>query len=140
MCDRFPPASTAHASRRLERQQIVLGSKSLTTIGIVLFWLLLSAMVVLVAFQVHSLVMIGGAWLIESPSLRPYGWSSTTLAGVSSFAYLVLGGITLAIVTYLEQGLSRAATENRLLRQAGMYAAIIGVVWIVCLGLQLLAM
>jgi hypothetical protein len=117
-----------------------LGSKSLTTIGIVLFWLVLSAMVVLVAFQVHSLVMIAGAWLIESPALRPYGWSSTTLSGVSSFAYLVLGGITLAIITFWEQGLSRAATENRLLRQTGKYAAITGIVWIVCLGLQLLAM
>ena len=117
-----------------------MGSKSLTTIGVVFFWLLLSVMVVLVAFQVHSLVMIAGTWLIESPTLRPYGWSSTTLAGVSSFAYLVLGGITLGVITFLEQGLSRAATENRLLRQTGKYAAAIGVVWIVCLGLQLLAM
>ncbi len=101
---------------------------------------MLSAMVVLVAFQAHSLVMIAGVWLVESPALRPYGWSSTTLSGVSSFAYLVLGGITLAIITFWEQGLSRAATENRLLRQTGKYAAITGIVWIVCLGLQLLAM
>ena len=106
--------------------------------GIVLFWLALSAMVVLVAFQAHSLVMIAGAWVIRSPALRPYGWSSTTLSGVSSFAYLILGGFTLAIITFLEQALSRAATENRLLRQAGKYALVVGSVWIVCFGLRLL--
>lgn len=97
-------------------------------------------MVVLVAFQVHSLVMISGAWIIESPTLRPNGWSSTTLSGISSFAYLVLGGFTLAIITFLEQSLSRAATENRLLRHTVKYAATIGMVWIICLGLQMLAM
>ena len=44
------------------------------------------------------------------------------MSPISSFAYLVLGGLVLAIVTYFEQGLSQAATENRLLRQAGKYA------------------
>jgi hypothetical protein len=123
-----------------ERQSIEVGSKSLTTIAIILCWFGLSAMVILVAFQCHSLVLIAGAWIIKSPTLRPDGWSSTTLAGISSFAYLVLGGFVLAIVTYLEQGLSRAATENRLLRQAGKYAVIISLAWTVCLALQLLAM
>ncbi len=116
-----------------------MGSKSLTTIAIILCWLVLSAMVVLVAFQCHSLVMIAGTWIVESPTLRPSGWSSTTLSPISSFAYVVLGGIALAFVTYLEQGLSRAATENRLFRQAGQYAFIIFLAWLVCLGLRLLA-
>ena len=94
-------------------------------------------MVALVAFQLYSLVMTAGAWIIESPALRPTGWSSTTLSGISSFAYLVLGGITLGVITFLEQGLSRAATENRLMRQTGKYALVIGSVWVVCFGLQL---
>ncbi len=62
------------------------------------------------------------------------------MSPISSFAYLVLGGLVLAIVTYFEQGLSQAATENRLLRQAGKYAVIIAVTWIICFGLQLPAM
>jgi hypothetical protein len=123
-----------------ERLSHDVGSKSLTTLALIICWFVLSAMVVLVAFQCHSLAMSVGAWIINSPTLRPGGWSSTTLSPISSFAYLVLGGLVLAVVTYIEQGLSQAATENRLLRQAGKYAGLIAVIWIICLGLQLLAM
>ena len=98
---------------------------------------MLSVMVVFTALQVHSLVLLAGHQIVNRPSLRPYGWSSATLSGVSSMAYLVLGAISLGMITYLEQALRDAAGERRLRKQTIRSALLLLGIWLVAALIRL---
>ena len=99
-------------------------SRMPTILGYVLVWFLLSALAVVLAFQWHSIIEGAGYLIINTPSLRPYGWSSTTLSGISSMAYLVLGAITLGVLTFIEQSTRHAARDGQLTRLLVRYLAI----------------
>lgn len=110
-----------------------------STLGYLMAWLTLSAMVLVAAFQVHSLIVIAGYWIVHTPSLRPSGWSSSTVSGVSSMGYLVLGAIALGLITYIEQELRAATGDERLLKRSLRIAAIIVAVWAIVYAVNRLA-
>lgn len=107
-----------------------MGSRMPTPLGYVLAWFLLSALAVVLAFQWHSIIEGMGYLIVNTPTLRPYGWSSTTLSGISSMAYLVLGAITLGVVTFVEQSTRHAARDGQLTRLLVRYLAIMLGVWL----------
>lgn len=79
--------------------------------GYLLFWLTSSILITLVMFQLHATFIALAIVVINNPSLRPTGWNSGTLYGISRALWLILGILWLGWVTFTEGYLG----ENTLL-------------------------
>ena len=116
-------------------KNITLKSKKvLSTLSFYLFWLFLAALGAVVALQLQITFVYLGLLLVQSP-LRPTGWNTSTISGISRCGYLVFGVLWLALVLYLERYLSTGYDEGRL----GFYflrlALILGGVYLFCVVL-----
>lgn len=101
-------------------------------------WLLLAGLAALTAWQAHITTIYLGALLINNPSLRPSGWSSSTLVGISKLSVLAWGSLWLILVYYLEYQLRESLADRRLLVQCGRFALALLAGFIVAYGLTLL--
>jgi hypothetical protein len=85
---------------------------------------------VFVAFQWHATLVYAGIRAVESATVNRLGWNTSTILGLSRFLYLVIGGIWLACVAFLEYYLREAERRhvlgNRVLRAALIGAALYG--------------
>jgi hypothetical protein len=117
-------------------KNIALKSKKfLSTLSFYLFWLFLVALGAVVAFQLQITFVYLGYLLIQSP-LRPVGWNTSTLSGISRCGYLVFALLWLVLVLSLGRYLSAGLDEGRL----GFYflrlALILGGVYLFCAALM----
>ena len=64
------------------------------------FWLILAVAVTLTSFQVHATLISVAIVVIDNPSLRPTGWTSGTIYGLSRLLWLILGMGWLGWVMY----------------------------------------
>jgi hypothetical protein len=60
-------------------------------ISYIIFWLILGVVVTLTLFQVHATLIYIAVVVVDNPSLRPIGWSSGTIYGLSRILWLILG-------------------------------------------------
>ena len=67
-----------------------------------LFWIILSILITLALFQLHATLIALTLIIIDIPSLRPTGWSITTIYGLSRALWLILGMFWLGWVTFTE--------------------------------------
>lgn len=72
-------------------------------------WAALAALLALAAYQVYATLLYVGIWVVQTPALRPAGWSSATIYGLSRFLVLVLGCLWLLAVSLLEYRLRQGA-------------------------------
>jgi len=100
----------------------------LAQIGYAVFWLGLIVLATLTAFQVHVTLIAIALAVIENPSLRPLGWSTNTIYGLSRIFWLLLGILWLGWVMftegYLREGYQRQLLKQRTLRLMIILAAI----------------
>jgi hypothetical protein len=103
----------------------------LKSISFYLFWIILAALAAAVAFQLHITFVYLGLLIVQSP-LRPTGWNTSTISGISRCGYLVFGILWLGLVLYLERYLNTGLVEGRL----GVYflrlALILGGIYLFC--------
>jgi len=60
-------------------------------ISYLIFWLILSVVVTLTLFQVHATLIVVAILVVDTPSLRPTGWTTGTIYGLSRLLWLILG-------------------------------------------------
>ena len=93
--------------------------RKMNTLVVLLVWLLLSALVAFVGWQIHAtLLTVTAAWL-SSDLPRPLGWATWTLAPISRASILVLGSAWLIDVLWLERDLGLYPLPGAFWRRVG---------------------
>ena len=98
-------------------------------------WLGVAALWAVVAFQVQATLLYVGFLIIQNPSLRPTGWNTGTLSGITRCTFLLLGALWLGLVIYSERYLRESLEEDRLLVNAGRLLLVIGAIYGFSVGL-----
>jgi hypothetical protein len=98
-------------------------------LGYVLLWIALSTLTAFALWQAHVALLYLAALIIENPQLRPVGWSTRSLVGVSKLSILILGSAWLMFTVYLEQSLRNSVIAQRLIKQSVKYGVVIGIFW-----------
>jgi hypothetical protein len=80
---------------------------------------LLALLYALAAFQLHALIVYLGILIVESPSLRPVGWNSSTIVGVNKCGIVILGMLWLGLVLFSHHYLKEALADHQLWSKAG---------------------
>ena len=93
----------------IERLKSIFGNLSY-----LVFWLVLAVLVTLTAFQLHTTLIATAISIIETPSLRPTGWTLDTIHGLGRVFWLILGILWLGWIMYTE-GYLREGKDNQLL-------------------------
>ena len=60
-------------------------------ISYLVFWLILGVAVTLTAFQIHATLISVAVVVVDNPSLRPIGWTTFSIYGLSPLLWLILG-------------------------------------------------
>jgi hypothetical protein len=94
-------------------------------------WLLISALLIPLFFQILTMILYLGQLVINNPDLRPTGWSSDTLVGLRRCGFLILGGLWIGLVMYLESYLSEAQQAGQLPQKSGRLILMMGVIYLV---------
>ena len=81
-----------------------------------IFWLILAVAVTLTSFQVHATLILVAILVVDTPSLRPTGWTSGTIYGLSRLLWLILGIGWLGWVMYTFE-LLRESKPLKILRE-----------------------
>ncbi len=97
----------------------------LAQLGYIGGWLALTVLATLAAWQLHITTLYLTTFLIDNPALRPRGWSSETLVGVSKLSVLIWGSLWLMLTFYMEYKLREGLQEGRLIRQFLRYSAVL---------------
>jgi len=105
------------------------------TFVVLLVWLVLSAIIGFVGWQLHAtLLVVVAAWL-ESDLPRPPGWATWTLAPISRASIFVLGSVWLMGVLWLERYLGSFPVYRVFWRRVGRLLLGLGGVLLVCWGI-----
>jgi hypothetical protein len=103
---------------------------TLSNLGFYALWGIVAAFVALVAYQVYVMLLFIGILIVQNPATRPPGWNTATIYGLSRFLILVLGGLWLLSVLFLEgylrEGTRRRQLWTRVLRVALFIGALFG--------------
>lgn len=102
-------------------------------------WLVIVLLWSIVSLYLQRTLLVLALWVIQTPALRPAGWSTSTLVGINRCGYLILGGVWLGMVLYTERYLREGLDEGALLVRAGRLLAIIAIVFGLSLALTFLA-
>jgi hypothetical protein len=109
-------------------------------IGYILIWLGLAILATFTAFQIHATLIVISLAVIETPSIRPPGWSTGTTYALSRAFWLVLGILWLGWVMftegYLREGYERQLLKQRTIRLTIILAAIYGYCLLILFILQ----
>lgn len=79
----------------------------------------------LAAFQLQALFVYLGILIVQTPSLTPTGWNSSTIVGLNKCGILILGMLWLGLVLFTHHHLTEALADQQLLAKAGRMALII---------------
>jgi hypothetical protein len=85
-------------------------------IGCIIFWLILGIAVTLTLFQVHATLISIAVVVVDTPSLRPIGWTSGTIYGLSRLLWLIMGVCWLVWIQYTYEHL-RESKQPKILKQ-----------------------
>jgi hypothetical protein len=89
---------------------------NIDVISSIIFWLILSVSVTLTLFQVHATFISIAVVVVDTPSLRPIGWTSGTIYGLSRLLWLLLGICWLGWIMYTYEHL-RESKQLKILGQ-----------------------
>jgi hypothetical protein len=90
---------------------------ALKDLGIYVLWVALSALAALTAYQAYGTLLYVGLLIVDSPNLRPPGWNTATIHGLSRFLVLVLGMCWLLAVSLMINYLREGVVQRRLWRR-----------------------
>jgi hypothetical protein len=93
------------------------------------FWIILAALAALVVFQLHATLIAIAIAVIENPGLRPPGWSTDTIYGLSRVFWLILGIFWLGWVMFTEGYLREGVNQKRLLKRSFLVLVFVGVIY-----------
>lgn len=93
-------------------------------ISFIVFWLILGVAVTLTLFQVHATLISFAVLVVDTPSLRPIGWTSGTIYGLSRLLWLLLGMCWLVWIMYTYEHL-RESKQLKILGQRFFYFLLI---------------
>ncbi len=102
----------------------------LRRLGMYSIWLTLSALAGVAAWYAYLALINLAALAVSNPALRPVGWSTATINGVSKLSIVVLGSLWLIAVSLMEYRLREALSEGRVLRQTGHFVLAIAIVFL----------
>lgn len=107
-------------------------------LDILLFWLIATVLITLTLFQVHATIIAIAVVVVNNPALRPTGWNTGSIYGLSRLFWLILGIIWLGWVMYIE-GFLREGKQLGLLRQRVIRLLIAtGAIYLACYLILLL--
>ena len=98
----------------------------LAGLGFYGLWGILSAGLVLAAYQVYGTLIFVGILMVENPTTRPAGWNTGTMTSLSRFLILVLGGTWLVAVSLLEGYLRDGSEQGQLRDHVIRFSLVIG--------------
>jgi hypothetical protein len=98
-------------------------------ISYIIFWLFLGVVVTLTLFQVHATLISIAVVVVDDPALRPIGWSSGTIYGLSRLLWLVLGICWLGWVLYTYEYLRESKQLKILIQQFFRLLLLLGAVY-----------
>jgi len=96
-------------------------------------WLVLAILVTITGFQVHSTLIALALSVVQNPSLRPPGWTTDTIYGLSRLLWLVVGIFWLGWVMLTEGYLSEGKRIERLMARSLRLLEIIASIYLTCL-------
>lgn len=95
----------------------------------IIFWLILGVVVTLTLFQVHATLISIAVVVVDNPSLRPIGWTSGSIYGLSRLLWLILGICWLGWVMYTYEHLRESKQLKILIQQFFRLLLILGAVY-----------
>jgi hypothetical protein len=98
-------------------------------ISYLVFWIIVAVLAALTAFQLHANLILISMAIINNPTLRPTGWSTDTIYGLSRVFWLVLGIFWLGLVMYSERNLYEGKNQGQLLKRFTLLIIILGVIY-----------
>jgi hypothetical protein len=101
-------------------------------------WIVLGAFAALAAYQAYGTLLYIGLLVVENPALRPPGWNTATIHGLSRFLILILGACWLLAVYYLEGYLKEDAELRHLWRRALWPALLVAALYGLSYGVAVL--
>lgn len=85
-------------------------------------------LVTLTLIQIHATLIAVALVVIDNPSLRPLGWSTATIYGLSRMLWLIMGIIWLGwlmyTLEYLQEGKEYQKLKLRLMQLLGILASV----------------
>jgi len=103
--------------------------KIMTLTAIYGLWILLVILWAMVAFQLQALMIYLGILVIQTPTLRPTGWNTSTLDGIYRCSFLLLGSLWLGMAVFIEKHLRERSAAQRLWPTALRLALIGGAIY-----------
>jgi len=110
----------------------------LEDLGIYGLWVGLGALAALAAYQVYGALLYIGLRVVDNPDLRPPGWNTATIHGLSRALVLVLGICWLLGVSFVIGYLREAVGRRRLWIRVMWLALLIGAIYGISYGVLLL--
>ncbi len=84
------------------------------------FWLISAVLITLTLFQVHATIIAIAVVVVDNPTLRPVGWNTGSIYGLSRLCWLILGifwlGWVLFTEEYLREGKQFSLLKQRVIR------------------------
>jgi hypothetical protein len=104
---------------------------TLRSLGIYGLWVVLGALAALTAYQLYGTLLYVGLLVVEDPNLRPPGWNTATIYGLSRFLVLVLGIcwllVTSFVINYLGENIKPRQLWRRVLWSVLSMGALYGI-------------
>jgi hypothetical protein len=105
--------------------------------SIFLGWVILGVGATLTGFQFHATLISIGLAMVGNPSLRPPGWNTDTIYGLSRLLWLIVGIGWLGWVMFTFDHLREAKKPRMLVGRFIRLLLILGVVYISSYGVLL---
>ena len=121
-----------------ERSMLQRVRRILAGLGLCALWVVLAAILAWAAYQVYATLLAVGLWMVEHPAIRPVGWNTATITGLSRFLILILGGLWLLLVSLLESYLREGSRQRRLRARVVRLMLLIGAVYALSYAILLL--
>lgn len=98
-------------------------------ISYIFFWLILDIVVTLTLFQVHATLISIAVVVVDNPSLRPIGWTSGSIYGLSRLLWLIMGICWLGWVMFTYEHLRESKQLKILIQKFFRLLLILGAVY-----------
>ncbi len=95
-------------------------------------WLILTAGITYTSFHIHATIIACALFAINTPVLRPTGWNTATIYGLSRLVWLLIGIAWLVGVMYTEADLREGRDQGDLIPRAKKYFLITLAVFASC--------
>lgn len=100
-------------------------------------WLILAILLTLTIFQWHATLIVIALEVVNTPSLRPPGWSTDTVYILSRVLWLILGTVWLGIETFTFDFIIETKRPQILLQRVVRILIILGAAYSISYGILL---